>query len=71
MLGISLIAGTYIYVTMPASSFGDRASMFGDQAGLDSPLFNPTPPYSSDKTNPYYRSCQVSITRLNDIAVKK
>ncbi|KAK0161971.1 hypothetical protein PV327_008362 [Microctonus hyperodae] len=31
----------------------------GESATLNSPIFNPTPPYSSNPKSSYYRSCQV------------
>ncbi|XP_068993762.1 ALK tyrosine kinase receptor isoform X2 [Neodiprion pinetum] len=46
-------SGNYVYVNMSGSLH------YGDRARLESPVYNPTPPYSSDANNPYYKSCQV------------
>ncbi|XP_063995101.1 leukocyte tyrosine kinase receptor isoform X2 [Diachasmimorpha longicaudata] len=45
--------GTYAFVN------SSRGNGLGDRATLNSPIFNPTPPYSSDPKSPYYQSCQV------------
>ncbi|XP_078052989.1 anaplastic lymphoma kinase isoform X3 [Augochlora pura] len=46
-------SGTYAYVNV------SKALGLGSSGTIESPLFNPTPLYSSDKKSPYYRSCQV------------
>ncbi|CAK9818713.1 ALK tyrosine kinase receptor [Anthophora plagiata] len=46
-------SGTYAYVNM------SKQVVYGSRGTIESPLYNPTPPYSSDKTSRYYRSCQV------------
>lgn len=58
----SFIPGTYVYVNMSGSL------KYGDRARLESPVYNPTPPYSSDETSPYFKSCQVSIKSINNKA---
>ncbi|XP_076300861.1 anaplastic lymphoma kinase isoform X1 [Lasioglossum baleicum] len=45
-------SGTYAYVNV------SKALRLGSSATIESPIFNPTPPYSSDKDSPYYKSCQ-------------
>ncbi|XP_015594749.1 ALK tyrosine kinase receptor isoform X1 [Cephus cinctus] len=45
--------GTYAFVDM------SRRAEYGSRATIESPVFNPTPPYNSDRTSPYYQSCQV------------
>ncbi|XP_033330553.2 anaplastic lymphoma kinase isoform X2 [Megalopta genalis] len=46
-------SGTYAYVNV------SKALGLGSSGTIESPLYNPTPLYSSDKKSPYYRSCQV------------
>ncbi|XP_076750221.1 anaplastic lymphoma kinase isoform X1 [Xylocopa sonorina] len=46
-------SGTYAYVNM------SKRVGYGSRATIKSPLYNPTPPYSSDPKSPYYRSCKV------------
>lgn len=58
MLYHSIVLGTYAYVNTA------KGSKYGTRSTLESPLFNPTPPYSSDPNSPYYQSCQVSILSL-------
>ncbi|XP_043282880.1 ALK tyrosine kinase receptor isoform X2 [Venturia canescens] len=45
--------GTYAVVILT------RTVPYGSQGTLESPIFNPIPPYTSDPKSPYYRSCQV------------
>ncbi|XP_050480798.1 ALK tyrosine kinase receptor isoform X2 [Bombus huntii] len=46
-------SGTYAYVSMsPRVEYGSRGT-------IESPLYNPTPPYNGDPKSPYYKSCQV------------
>ncbi|XP_011703178.1 PREDICTED: ALK tyrosine kinase receptor isoform X2 [Wasmannia auropunctata] len=45
--------GTYAFVNMA------KSVPYGSRASIVSPLYNPTPPYSSDPKSPYYRSCQI------------
>ncbi|XP_011304808.1 ALK tyrosine kinase receptor isoform X2 [Fopius arisanus] len=45
--------GTYAFVN------SSRGNGLGDRATLNSPVFNPTPPYSSDPDSPYEHSCQM------------
>ncbi|XP_034934100.1 leukocyte tyrosine kinase receptor isoform X2 [Chelonus insularis] len=45
--------GTYAFVN------SSRAHGLGESATLNSPIFNPTPPYSADSESPYFQSCQV------------
>lgn len=47
--------GTFAYVNM------SKRADYGSRGTISSPLFNPTPPYSSDRTSPYFQSCQVSV----------
>ncbi|XP_067210065.1 ALK tyrosine kinase receptor isoform X2 [Linepithema humile] len=49
--------GTYAYLNMAPKHVLGVA--YGSRGTIDSPLYNPTPPYSSDPENPFYRSCQV------------
>ncbi|XP_076236265.1 anaplastic lymphoma kinase isoform X2 [Calliopsis andreniformis] len=46
-------SGTYAYVNM------SKRVDYGSRGTIESPLYNPTPPYSSDPESPYYKSCQV------------
>ncbi|KOC67358.1 MAM and LDL-receptor class A domain-containing protein C10orf112 [Habropoda laboriosa] len=46
-------SGTYAYVNM------SQRGLYGSQGTIESPLYNPTPPYSSDNSTRYYQSCQV------------
>ncbi|XP_076635362.1 anaplastic lymphoma kinase isoform X1 [Colletes latitarsis] len=46
-------SGTYAYVNM------SKKIVYGSRATIESPLYNPTPPYSSDPKSRYHRSCQV------------
>ncbi|XP_034171879.1 anaplastic lymphoma kinase isoform X1 [Osmia lignaria lignaria] len=46
-------SGTYAYVNM------SKRVEYGSRGTIESPLYNPTPPYSSDIKSPYYGSCQV------------
>ncbi|XP_053974206.1 ALK tyrosine kinase receptor isoform X2 [Hylaeus volcanicus] len=46
-------SGTYAFVNM------SKKSDYGSRGTIESPLYNPTPPYSSDVKSRYYRSCQV------------
>ncbi|XP_070151129.1 ALK tyrosine kinase receptor isoform X2 [Polyergus mexicanus] len=48
--------GTYAYVNMASKSQFIR---YGSRGTLESPLYNPTPPYSSDPKSPYRYSCQI------------
>ncbi|XP_033212809.1 ALK tyrosine kinase receptor [Belonocnema kinseyi] len=45
--------GTFAYVNM------SKRADYGSRGTISSPLYNPTPPYSSDPTSPYFQSCQV------------
>ncbi|XP_012251030.2 ALK tyrosine kinase receptor isoform X2 [Athalia rosae] len=45
-------SGSYMYVNMSGKT------EYGYGAVMASPVYNPTPPYSSNETNPYYKSCQ-------------
>ncbi|XP_025157747.1 ALK tyrosine kinase receptor [Harpegnathos saltator] len=45
--------GTYAYVEM------SKRVEYGSRGTIESSLYNPTPPYSSDIKSPYYQSCQV------------
>ncbi|XP_051176144.1 leukocyte tyrosine kinase receptor-like [Leptopilina boulardi] len=45
--------GTFAYVNM------SKRADYGSRGTINSPLFNPTPPYSSDPTSPYFQTCQV------------
>ncbi|XP_014489492.1 PREDICTED: ALK tyrosine kinase receptor isoform X2 [Dinoponera quadriceps] len=45
--------GTYAYAQM------NNRVAYGSRATIESPLYNPTPPYSSDSKNPYYQTCQI------------
>lgn len=45
--------GTYAYVDM------SKPVKYGSSATIESPLYNPTPPYSSDPKSRYYRSCKL------------
>ncbi|XP_032676195.1 MAM and LDL-receptor class A domain-containing protein 1-like [Odontomachus brunneus] len=45
--------GTYAYVDM------FKRVAYGSRGTIESPLYNPTPPYSSDPKNLFYQSCQV------------
>lgn len=49
------VLGTYAYVNTA------KVSKYGSRGTLESPLFNPTPPYSSDPNSSYHQSCQVGI----------
>lgn len=33
---------------------------YGSHGTIESPLYNPTPPYNGDPQSPYHKSCQVS-----------
>ncbi|XP_015429458.1 PREDICTED: ALK tyrosine kinase receptor [Dufourea novaeangliae] len=46
-------SGTYAYVDV------SKQVKLGSRGTIESPLYNPTPPYSSDANSRYYRSCQV------------
>ncbi|XP_076176518.1 anaplastic lymphoma kinase isoform X2 [Ptiloglossa arizonensis] len=46
-------SGTYTYVNM------SKKVEYGSRGTIESPLYNPTPPYSSDPKSRYHRSCQV------------
>ncbi|XP_012522088.2 ALK tyrosine kinase receptor [Monomorium pharaonis] len=48
--------GTYAFVNMAGYS---KNVAYGSKGTITSPLYNPTPPYSSDPNSSYYRSCQV------------
>ncbi|XP_011878033.1 PREDICTED: ALK tyrosine kinase receptor [Vollenhovia emeryi] len=48
--------GMYAFVNMASKH---AAVAYGSRATMTSPVYNPTPPYSNDPKNPYYRSCQV------------
>ncbi|XP_061927825.1 leukocyte tyrosine kinase receptor isoform X5 [Apis cerana] len=46
-------SGTYAYVSMsPKVEYGSHGT-------IESPLYNPTPPYNGDPQSFYYKSCQV------------
>ncbi|XP_046835258.1 ALK tyrosine kinase receptor isoform X2 [Vespa crabro] len=47
------ITGTYAYVNTA------KGIKYGSRGTLESPLFNPTPPYSSDPNSFYHQSCQI------------
>ncbi|XP_035737787.1 ALK tyrosine kinase receptor-like isoform X3 [Vespa mandarinia] len=47
------ITGTYAYVNTA------KGIKYGSRGTLESPLFNPTPPYSSDPNSSYHQSCQI------------
>lgn len=55
---LSYLAGTYAFVNM--ASKGQHVG-YGSRATIESPLYNPTPPYSSDPKSPYHQSCQVCV----------
>lgn len=55
---LSYLTGTYAYVNMASKSQFIR---YGSRGTLESPLYNPTPPYSSDPESPYHHSCQVCV----------
>lgn len=38
---------------------------YGNRGTIESPLYNPTPPYSSNPKSPYYQSCQVCFKCFN------
>ncbi|XP_014612844.1 PREDICTED: ALK tyrosine kinase receptor [Polistes canadensis] len=44
--------GTYVYVNTARGNYGYEGL-------LESPLFNPTPPYSNDPNSSYHHSCQI------------
>ncbi|KAL6421509.1 hypothetical protein ACFW04_014280 [Cataglyphis niger] len=48
--------GTYAFVNMASKS---QHVGYGSRATIESPLYNPTPPYSSDPKSPYHQSCQI------------
>ncbi|XP_020282879.1 ALK tyrosine kinase receptor isoform X2 [Pseudomyrmex gracilis] len=50
--------GTYVYVNM-ATKINGKPSEYGSRGTIQSTLYNPTPPYSSDRKSPYYHSCQI------------
>lgn len=50
------MAGTYAFVNMASKH---TAVAYGSRGTLTSPVYNPTPPYSSNPKNPFYQSCQV------------
>ncbi|KAG7206284.1 hypothetical protein KM043_003665 [Ampulex compressa] len=45
--------GTYAYVNM------SKRADYGSRGTIESPVYNPTPPYSSDPKSRYHQSCQV------------
>ncbi|KAK9299944.1 hypothetical protein QLX08_007170 [Tetragonisca angustula] len=46
-------SGTYAYVNMSSRV------PYGSRGIIESPLYNPTPPYNGDPKSPYHKSCQV------------
>lgn len=38
---------------------------YGSHGTIESPLYNPTPPYNGDPQSPYHKSCQVSCLKIN------
>ncbi|XP_031836034.1 anaplastic lymphoma kinase isoform X3 [Nomia melanderi] len=46
-------SGTYAYVNMY------KRLGLGSSSTLESPIYNPTPPYHNDEKSPYYKTCQV------------
>ncbi|KAL6257987.1 hypothetical protein P5V15_011582 [Pogonomyrmex californicus] len=48
--------GTYAYVNMASKKAG---VMYGSRGTISSPVYNPTPPYSSNPKSEYYQSCQI------------
>lgn len=38
---------------------------YGSHGTIESPLYNPTPPYNGDPQSFYYKSCQVSWLKIN------
>ncbi|XP_017761306.1 PREDICTED: leukocyte tyrosine kinase receptor isoform X2 [Eufriesea mexicana] len=46
-------SGTYAYVSM------STRVKYASRGTIESPLYNPTPPYHGDPKSPYYKSCQV------------
>ncbi|XP_019886426.2 ALK tyrosine kinase receptor isoform X2 [Ooceraea biroi] len=51
--------GIYAFVNMAQKSASGANVAYGSRATLESPLYNPTPPYSSDPMSPYFHSCQI------------
>ncbi|XP_012145693.1 anaplastic lymphoma kinase isoform X2 [Megachile rotundata] len=51
-------SGTYAYVNMSKAVNMPKAN-YGSRGTIESPLYNPTPPYSSDEKSPYYKTCEV------------
>ncbi|KAK1117952.1 hypothetical protein K0M31_015619 [Melipona bicolor] len=46
-------SGTYAYVSM------STRVEYGSRGTIESPTYNPTPPYNGDPKSPYHQSCQV------------
>ena len=40
---------------------------YGNKGVLNSPIFNPTPPYHSDERSPYYMSCKVGVLPVYEL----
>ncbi|XP_029176509.1 ALK tyrosine kinase receptor-like isoform X2 [Nylanderia fulva] len=51
--------GTYAYVNMASKNIHGMNNKYGNRGTIESPLYNPTPPYSNNSTSPYHRSCQI------------
>ncbi|KYN34630.1 ALK tyrosine kinase receptor [Trachymyrmex septentrionalis] len=46
--------GTYAFVNMASKNI-----KYGSRGTITSPLYNPTPPYASNRESPFHKSCQV------------
>ncbi|XP_011256082.1 ALK tyrosine kinase receptor isoform X1 [Camponotus floridanus] len=51
--------GTYVYVNMATKNAFGMNIEYGSRGTIESPLYNPTPPYSNDPKSLYYQSCQI------------
>jgi len=53
-----------VYVNMAAKNAHGVNIEYGSRGTIESPLYNPTPPYSNDPKSLYYQSCQVCVCNL-------